>query len=180
MRGADPLPRIADGAVLRRLAVSDLPVFQAYRRDPLLAQYQSWSAKSDAEARAFLAEMSVIELFRPGMWSQIGIAEPEGLGLMGDIGLLLADDGRHAEIGFTLRRQSQGRGMGAAAVREAIDLVFEQTNADRVLGISDARNGPSLRLLQRIGMHMIESRGAICREQPCIEHVYAISRQQDV
>lgn len=70
--------------------------------------------------------------------------------------------------------------MGAAAVREAIDLVFEQTNADRVLGISDARNGPSLRLLQRVGMHMIESRGAICREQPCIEHVYAISRQQDV
>ena len=48
-------------------------------------------------------------------------AGPE-LMLIGDIGLFLAADGRDAEIGITLRRQSQGRGMGTAAAREAISL----------------------------------------------------------
>lgn len=173
---ADPLPRFADGVVLRRLALSDLPVFQAYRNDPLLAKYQGWTAKSDTEASAFLNEMSAATLLQPGEWSQIGIADPDGLGLMGDIGLLLAHDGLEVEIGFTLRGESQGRGIAAAAVREAINLVFEQTNADRVLGITDARNLQSIRLLQRVGMQITGSRVAIFREEPCVEHIYAILR----
>jgi RimJ/RimL family protein N-acetyltransferase len=178
MRSGDPLPRIANDVVLRRLAVSDLPLFQAYRNDPLIARYQDWWPKSDEEASAFLTRMNATPLLQPGKWSQIGIADPDGLGLIGDIGLFLAGEGHEAEIGFALRRESQGRGMGAAAVREAIDLVFEQTNAGRVLGIADARNLPSIRLLQRVGMHMTESRDAILREEPCVEHIYAISRQR--
>ena len=121
--------------------------------------------------------MSTAELLQPGRWSQIGIADPDGLMLIGDIGLFLAADGRDAEIGITLRRQSQGRGMGTAAAREAISLVFERTNAERVLGIVDARNDRSIRLLQRVGMRMLESRGAACRDEPCIEHIYGISRR---
>jgi RimJ/RimL family protein N-acetyltransferase len=176
MRGADPLPRIAHGVVLRRLAAADLAAFQRYRNDPLLGQYQDWTVKTDAEAEAFLAKMSVVELLQPGAWTQIAIADVDGLGLIGDIGLFLASDGHGAEIGFTLRRESQGRGMGTAAVREAIDLVFEQTNAERVLGIVDARNVQSIRLLQRVGMNLAESRVAMFRDAPCLEHIYAISR----
>ena len=176
MRGADPLPRIANDVVLRRLAASDLAAFQRYRNDPLLGQYQDWTVKTDAEATAFLTRMSAVELLQPGEWTQIGIADVDGLGLIGDIGLFLRRDGHEAEIGFTLRRESQGRGMGTAAVREAINLVFEQTNAGRMLGIVDARNLESIRLLQRVGMNLAESRVAMFRDAPCLEHIYAISR----
>jgi RimJ/RimL family protein N-acetyltransferase len=177
MSGADPLPRFTNEVALRRLAPSDLAVFQAYRKDPVLAQYQDWTSKSDVEASAFLAEMSAVTLLQPGVWSQIGIADPGNLALMGDIGVRLARDGRQAEIGFTLRRESQGRGIGTAAVREAIKLVFERTNAGRVLGIADARNHQSIRLLRRVGMHLAESRAAMFREQPCVEHIYVIPRK---
>ena len=100
------LPRVAHGVALRRLAVSDLAAFQAYRHDALLGQYQGWSAATDAEALSFLAEMNTSALLRPGTWSQIGIADADNQGLIGDIGLFLASDGRSAEIGFTLRRES--------------------------------------------------------------------------
>src|SRR6476660_4658923 len=120
MQNVDPLPRIANGVVLRRLAISDLAAFQAYRHDPVLGLYQGWSAASDAEATSFLAEMNSSELLQLGTWSQIGIADFNNLALIGDIGLFLASDGRHAEIGFTLRRESQGRGVATTAVREAI------------------------------------------------------------
>lgn len=132
---------------------------------------------SDAEATSFLTEMSVIALLQPGTWSQIGIAAPGSPVLIGDIGLYLANDGRHAEVGFTLRRQSQGLGIATAAVREAVNLVFERTEAERVVGITDARNLRSIRLLERVRMHRAEARSAMFRGEPCIEYVYGVSRQ---
>src|SRR4029077_3126060 len=114
-------PRFAGPVVLRRLAASDLGDFQHYRSDPSIGQYQGWTAMSEAEATAFLEEMSEVPLFRPDRWSQIAIADCVALRLVGDIGLFLREDGREAEIGFTLRRESQGRGLGAAAVRAAIE-----------------------------------------------------------
>ena len=171
------LPRFAGPVVLRRLAASDLGDFQQYRSDPLVGQYQGWTRTSDAEAAAFLEEMAAAPLLRPGRWSQIGIADRTTLRLLGDIGLFLRDDGRESEIGFTLRRESQGRGLGVAAVRAAVELVFEQTDVERVLGITDARNEACIRLLQRVGMERLESREATFRGEACIEHVYAARRE---
>src|SRR5687767_8837014 len=151
MPSADPLPRVVNGVMLRRLAVCDLAAFQTYRLDPVVGQYQGWSATSDAEATSFLAKMSAVQLFQPGSWSQIAVASTSNPVLIGDIGLFLASDGHHAEIGFTLRRESQGRGIATTAVREAINLLFEHTNVGRVLGITDARNVPSIRALERVG-----------------------------
>jgi RimJ/RimL family protein N-acetyltransferase len=172
------LPHFAGRVVLRRLAVSDLRDFQQYRSDPLVGRYQGWTAGSDADATAFLAEMSEAPLFRPERWSQIGIADRVESRLLGDIGIFLCADGRGAEIGFTLGRESQGRGLGATAVRAALDLLFEHTDVERVLGITDARNHASIRLLQRVGMHMTEARAAMFRDEACIEHVYALGRER--
>ena len=166
--------------MLRRIGLSDLASFQAYRHDDLLGQYQGWSPTTDDEASLFLSEMSIAELLQPGSWIQLGIADPGSQTLVGDIGLLLADDGQHAEIGFTLSRQSQGRGIATAAVREALSLVFERTVAERILGVTDSRNLRSIRLLERVGMRLAETRSAKFRGEDCIEHVYSIPRQQKV
>jgi ribosomal-protein-alanine N-acetyltransferase len=173
---ADPLPHDGAGVALRRLSPSDLVAFQAYRADPGLSRYQGWSIMPDAQARVFLDEMSKVALFRPGEWSQIGIAEPAGSTLLGDIGLYLSGNTRHAEIGFTLARFAQGRGLATAAVREAVQLVFRFTTVDRVLGITDARNHASIGVLERVGMHRQGERTAIFRGESCVEHVYAVSR----
>lgn len=175
-RLADPLPRSAGAVLLRRLAASDLAAFQAYRLDPLVGRYQGWSPMSDAAARDFLVGLGSADLLQPGAWSQIGIADATGEELVGDIGLLLASDGTQAEIGFSLARHAQGRGFGSAAVRAAIALVFELTGAERVIGITDARNLPSMRLLQRVGMRQVESTSATFRGEPCVELTYSMTR----
>lgn len=170
------LPRQAGSITLRQLAAADLSAFQAYRHDAELGRYQGWSATSDHEAAAFIAQMDSASMLQPGVWSQIGIADTTNDELIGDIGLLLASDGQHAEIGFTLRRASHGRGYARAAVREAIRLVFDVTRAQRVLAVTDARNAPSIRLLERIGMTRVSSETTIFRDEPCVEHTYAIAR----
>lgn len=172
------LPRIGNGILLRRLTADDLLAFQAYRCDADVGRYQGWTATSDAEASRFLSEMNGATLLEPRKWCQIAIADTGTLGLIGDIGLCVSDEGQQAEIGFTLSPHSRGRGLGTAAVRAAIQLVFEHTNAVLVQGITDTRNVPSIRLLERIGMTRVESRSAMFRDEPCVEYIYAVSRDE--
>ncbi len=173
---ADPLPHAGAGVVLRRLSTADLPAFQAYRTDAELGRYQGWVPMSDEAARAFLDEMNSVPLFRPGKWTQIAVAGPEGVALLGDIGLCLAENDSHAEIGFTLAREAQGRGLATMAVRAAIQLVFNRTAAQQILGVTDARNRASIAVLERVGMHRQEERAAVFRAEPCIEYVYVLPR----
>ena len=123
--------------------------------------------------------MARAERFQPGIWFQLGIAEAENLKLIGDIGICLAADGESAEIGFSLGRPFRGKGIGAAAVREAIGLIFQETGARRVIGITDARNEASIRLLERVGMRRASSAPALFRGESCIEHTYEIARAID-
>lgn len=173
---SDPLPRRFSGGMLRRLAPGDLAAFQAYRSDPGLARFQGWTSTSDAEALAFLTAMQGAALFVPGTWVQVAIAGDDGQALAGDIGLCLSDDGCGVEIGFTLSRPAQGRGLATAAVGAAMALVFDCTAADRVVGITDARNHASIRVLERAGMTRAESLHVVFRGEPCLEFVYVRAR----
>ena len=172
---ADLLPRPAERIVLRRLCVADLADFQAYRQDPEVARYQGWEAVPDPKAVAFLAEMTTAALLQPGAWCQIGIAEKRNNRLIGDIGICLTADGDEAEVGFSLNRQAQGKGLAREAVREGIRLVFDHTGAKRVIGITDARNLPSITLLERLGMRKTQELQSLFRGEPCTEYVFAIT-----
>jgi aminoglycoside 6'-N-acetyltransferase len=172
MLDPDPFPIVAGIAVLRRLEVNDLAAFQAYRSDPKVGRFQGWSVMSDDEAAAFLSDMHACQLLKPGTWCQLGIAEPQSMRLLGDIGLRLAESQDEAEVGFTLAPQAQGRGIATAAVNAAIGLVFRHTPAKRVLGITDARNIASIRLLARVGMQKLGSTPAVFRGESCIEDSY--------
>jgi aminoglycoside 6'-N-acetyltransferase len=172
MHDPDPFPIVADIAVLRRLEPNDLAAFQAYRCDPKVGRFQGWSVMSDAKATTFLCGMNACQILRPGTWLQLGIAERLSMRLLGDIGLRLAESQDEAEVGFTLAPQAQGRGIATAAVNAAIGLVFRHTPAKRVLGITDARNIASIRLLARVGMQKLGSTPAVFRGESCIEDSY--------
>lgn len=135
---------------LRRLEARDIPAFLAYRGDPDVARYQSWEPMDAGEAGCMIAHMAEVELFRPGRWTQLGIADAADQ-LIGDMGLYLSEDGHEVELGITLAREAQGKGHAGAAMRQALDLVWAQTGALRVMGICDVRNAASLRLLARVG-----------------------------
>lgn len=176
MMPSDPFPRPATRVVLRRLSPGDLEDFQAYRSDPEVARYQSWSRMSADEASAFLAERGAAPFGRPG-WFQIGIAERSTGRLVGDIGICLQQNSAEpAEIGFTLAAQSQGQGLASEAVREALALLFENTEVAEVLAITDTRNQASMGLLERIGFRRRQTVPAVFRGEPCTEHVYWMRR----
>lgn len=164
---------------LRRLRVADLPLFQHYRADPEVGRYQGWQPMDDAAATAFLAEMAEMAATNfcpPGRWCQIAIADVHADALIGDIGLCLAADGEALELGFTLAREWQGSGRAAEAVQLVLQAVWAWTPAQRVLALSDVRNGASVRLLQRLGFRRYATLQAVFRGEPCSEHHFVLHR----
>ncbi len=173
---SDPLPRVIGRVVLRRLALADLRRFQAYRHDPAVSRYQDWEPQPDHEATRFIEEMSLVDLFSGGAWLQLGIAIGSTNELVGDVGVRVRVDEWRAEVGVTIAREAQGGGFGTEAVRGLIEFIFEQTDVTEVRAVTDQRNIPAARLLERVGMRNIETLHTIVRGEPCVEHVWTIPR----
>lgn len=137
----------------RSLAQRDLKPFVAYRRDPEVARFQSWSSYRMSEARALLAAMNELTLGVPGHWYQIALEPHAGGGLVGDLATRVStEEPREMEIGFTLAPDQQGNGFGTEAVRGLLDLAFGTLKMHRVVAVTDALNAPAAALLERVGM----------------------------
>ena len=129
----------------------------------------------DAGAAAFLAEMAAAPIGVPGEWFQMAIAQKSTNDLVGDIGVCRRDDGtRTAEIGFTMAPFAQGRGLGTEAVKEAATMLFAAGHVELIECITDTRNLPSIRLLERLGMRLKRTQDTVFKGEKCTEQVYSL------
>jgi RimJ/RimL family protein N-acetyltransferase len=143
------LPISTARLVLRRFTSDDRPAFLAYRRHPDVARYQSWDETySDAAADEFFAEMTTAPVWRPGHWFQVAI-EHDGV-LVGDVAFWPDPDGTEVEIGYSLHPDDQGKGYASEAVVALLRALRDQGVTAVVAGC-DLDNGPSARLLERLG-----------------------------
>lgn len=138
---------------LRHFQDSDLAPFMAYRNDPEVARYQSWDGISEAKASAFVQEQKESQPGLPGQWFQIAIELKETGTLVGDCALKTeAHDARQAEIGYTLARAYQGRGIASEAVSQVLEYAFVTLGFHRLVAITDCENTASIALLERLGL----------------------------
>ncbi len=139
--------------ILRHFTDADLVPFMAYRNDPDVARYQGWEGISEAEANVFIAEQKLVAPGVPGQWFQIAIALKETGTLVGDCAFKIDEhDERQAEIGYTLARAYQGKGIAAEAVSRVLDYAFRTLELHRVIAITDCENAASIALLERLGL----------------------------
>lgn len=178
MFSVDFLPQSTERLTLRRFIELDLDLFLSYRQDPQVAQFQSWSIPSHDEARSFISEMNTAAIGIPGEWFQIAIAHRQSNLLLGDIGMqpYLEDPGM-VEIGFTLSRESQGKGYAKEAVQALIDSLFDLGRIHKIVGITDRRNEPSARLLRRLGMKLVASAEVEFRGELCVEQTFELDQK---
>jgi aminoglycoside 6'-N-acetyltransferase len=158
---------------LRRLREDDLSRFLAYRSDPAVARFQGWAPMSPAQAADTLHDYAACADHPAGAWRQFAIAAADDDGLLGDLGLWLADDGREAEIGLSVAPAAQGQGVGAAAVRAVCDLLFAHTRVRCVRAAADTRNAACLRMLARAGLHETGRQPAVWKGEPCVDVAFA-------
>jgi RimJ/RimL family protein N-acetyltransferase len=136
---------------LRRFGPEDAPVFAAYRSDPAVARYQSWTAPVPPEsAAALVRKFAGGDPGQPG-WFQYAVELKADGCLVGDVGVNLHENRMQAELGFTLASQRQRQGYATEAVRAVMRDLFERRGLRRLSAECDARNLDSVRLLERVG-----------------------------
>ncbi|MCU0610828.1 MAG: GNAT family N-acetyltransferase [Candidatus Eisenbacteria bacterium] len=168
--------------ILRTFCESDLAPFCAYRSDSEVARYQSWVAPYPRDkAAAFMRDMRAKEPGEPGQWYQLAIVVRSSRRMVGDCAFhILAEDPRQAEVAFTLARRHQGHGYATEAVARLLGYLFDEFDLHRVIGICDAENAPSARLLERVGMrreaHHVESHWL--KGEWTSEYVYAMLQRE--
>ena len=172
----DVLPVFTERLILRRLHEKDIEALVAYRSDPEVARYQNWTQITEGEARGLIKAKRRTPFGIPGVWLQIAIALRETDALAGDIGVCASPDGRSAEIGFTLSVGHQGKGFAAEAVGRVIKLLFDETGIESVEAVTDARNTPSIALLERLGMKLEKTEEAWFKGETCHEHRFVMTR----
>lgn len=140
-------PLRAERLVLRPFRRTDLPTFTAYRNDPEVARYQSWSSFTQQDAEAFFTQQDGLVFGLDGTWFQLAVERAEDGVLLGDVALHFIDEGRQAEIGFTFARAHQGAGYANEAVTRVLALLFDELGKHRVVATVDVDNARAVRLL---------------------------------
>lgn len=170
-------PQSGSQVTLRNLQVDDLRAFQVYRHDPEVGRLQGWVPEPDESALEFLNAMSRVTSFAVGEWVQLGIVEKVSDRLIGDIGVFVSGDQSEAEVGISLQRESQGKGLAAGALSLAISLIFNHTPVESVKAITDERNQTAIKLLERVGMNACSIQDRLFRGLPCREMTFVLSRE---
>ena len=170
------LPVETERLRLRRLTQQDAPSLAAYRSEPSVARYQSWSGMTLQEARLFIEEQERMTPGQHDLWFQLAIAEKATGDLVGDVGICVKAPGLTAEIGFSVAPPFQGRGYGLEACGAAIDLVFGMSAVATIEAVVDVRNTPAIALVHRLGMILDHTENALFKEEMCSEHHFLLRR----
>ena len=93
----------------------------------------------------------------PEGWVQLSVEERESGRLVGDVGLAPADGERGViRVGYTMAPEFQGRGYATEAVGALIAYAFDTLGAEVVRAHASAENLPSIRVAEKVGLHLAE------------------------
>jgi RimJ/RimL family protein N-acetyltransferase len=156
-------PLETERLLLRPFQPGDFDALFAIHSRPEVARYLYWEPRTEAEVRASLEEKVGRHAIRSegDTLALAVILKPTGE-LVGELSLTwLSAAHRQGEIGFLFHPDHQGRGYATEAARLALALAFEGLKLHRVIGRLEARNTPSARVLEKLGMrreaHFVEN-----------------------
>ena len=140
--------------LLRNLQEIDLEHFFAYRSLQVTAKYQNREPlKNKEEAFDYIKKYLYSTPGIPGEWALLGIINKKEDILIGDCSIKMhIAEPRNGEIGCTLSPDYQGKGYAKEAISLIFDYAFKKMNMHRIIGIADARNKASLKLMKSLKM----------------------------
>lgn len=146
------LPLRTERLVLRPFHPDDAVDVLAYRRRPDVCRYIPSDPLDESTVADFIAfRQNSVQLVADG--DRIMLAVELAGQVIGDV-LIRIDrlgDGQ-AEIGWVLSPDFQGHGYATEAARKLTDLSFGELGMQRVWAQLDARNAPSARVCERLGL----------------------------
>ena len=157
------LPLRTPRLVLREFRRDDLEPLLVIHSDPEAVRYVPYPPRDrDAVATVLERKVAGTAWRQEGDLVELAVTRAEDGALLGDVLLALRSvEHETVEVGYVFAPAHGGQGYATEAVRALLALAFERLGARRVVARVDARNTPSRRLLERLGMrleaHLVEN-----------------------
>jgi RimJ/RimL family protein N-acetyltransferase len=145
-------PRLA----LRPYRADDLSAVYDIQSRPEVTRYLLFGVRTLDQVRTALAER--IQAGAPDhdgdrLILALAVVLPETGAVIGDVVLFWQSrEHRQGELGYIFHPDHGGRGYATEAARTMLRLGFERYGLHRIVGRIDARNAPSARVLERLGL----------------------------
>jgi RimJ/RimL family protein N-acetyltransferase len=137
---------------LRRLTEADAPFIMALLNDPDWIRFiGDRKVRSLDDARAYLRRAPLAMYERMGFGMYLAERREDGAPV-GLCGLVKRDALEDVDVGFAFLSAYRGRGYALEATAAALAHDTERHAIKRVVAITLAENGPSIRLLERLGL----------------------------
>lgn len=135
--------------MLRPIDAEDDEQIFAYRSDSEANKFQGWIPKKLDDVKEFISK-NPREYNQPETWFQLVIIEKSTNKIVGDLGLHFI--GIHqCEIGCTLAKDHQGKGLATEALKGVINHIFNDLEKHRIVASIDPLNIGSIKLMERLG-----------------------------
>ena len=140
--------------ILRPYAFDDFEALHDLQSRPEVTRYLLFDARDRDQVRMSLEQkVAAAELDDEGGNLSLAVVLPPTGALIGDVTLFwLSRANRQGEVGYVFHPDHGGRGYATEAAAVLLRLGFAELGLHRIIGRIDARNAPSARVLERLGM----------------------------
>lgn len=139
--------------LLREITLDDAAFWLRNFSDPEVVELTAYEPPRDVEgAKAEILEFA-IHPFQERTGFRWGIALRGNDELIGTLGYhgWIREGANRARVGYDLLREHRRRGLMTEAMRAILAYGFDRMSLHRVEALTDPRNVPSIRLLERLG-----------------------------
>lgn len=136
---------------LREFTIDDYEAAHAYASDPRVVEYMSFGPNTPEDTRQFLERAIEKQRQRPRTGYTLALTiEGE---VIGGCGITITDAKLgEGEIGYCMRPEHWGRGLGTEVAGALIRFGFEELGFHRIIAKCDPMNVASWRVMEKTGM----------------------------
>lgn len=149
-----PPPLLGPRVALRDWTLDDADDIVRYASDPEVVRYMPWGPHQTTDEVAGFLERSVQQQREePRRFYEMAVEWRETGEVLGGGGLRVPEpEHKQGEIGYVLRRDHWGLGIGTEIAELLLDFGFGELGLHRVAAGTDAENVASQRVLEKAGM----------------------------
>ena len=138
---------------LRLLEPADAVPLQRLYGDPEAMRYVGADGHARTPEQTAAGVARLIGHQEQHGFSLWAVSERETAEVLGVAGLVLEDfEGPDVEVVYELQRDAWGRGIATEVARACLEVAFGELRLGRVIALAYPENGPSVRVMQKIGM----------------------------
>ncbi|HZF26964.1 MAG TPA: GNAT family protein [Steroidobacteraceae bacterium] len=145
------MPILTERLAVREFTAQDLDALCSLICDKRVTRYVFYVPGARCDAESYLQGVIGYQRQRPRTVWELALTNRKDGELVGSCNLTLMAPGE-ADLGYMLKRDTWGRGLGTEAALGLIDAAFEQLKLARIISTVDVRNSASIQVLEKSGL----------------------------